>query len=151
MERKAMLSEVDVKQVSLPELVKFIEEMREEFPVAVKVLAKKLFAQEYGVSPKEIEAFDTQFINSKEIIDSIHSLEGEMQHKMVGTMVLSLHDTFGFGKVRILRLWGKAQETIGSGNLSAEGLANWCEARGIDYDKTFGVQSNYCWDFKENE
>lgn len=141
--RVVRLNEVDITEVTLPELVRFMEALRQEFPIAVRIIAKKLFEQEYGISKpasEPLETFDvSQGIDESQVLEGFRLLKDEFHTEMAGVMILSLHKGFGFGRTRVLRLWEGAQAMLGSTDtVPAEELAKWCEARGIDYEKEFG-------------
>lgn len=136
--KPASLSDVDPKNVTLKELVDFIEAMRIEFPIAIRILAKRLMKSE----TKPLETDYPGAINDAKIIEALHKLEGAMQNiaqkEVAATVVLSLHSTFGFGRKRVLRLWGQASEMVGGKAPTVDELVKWCEARSIDYDEVFG-------------
>lgn len=144
MEQNALLSDVDIKTVTLKQLVSFIEEMKKEYPVAIRVLAKRLLENELGVKNEPIET-DFQILNDDRIIESLHHLESDMKgqakNESIGIFVLSLNSTFGFGKKRILRLWGEAKDMFDGHSPTVDELIKWCDKRGIDYDDTFGIQA----------
>ncbi len=140
--RTASLSNVDPASVTLKELVDFIDEISVVFPVAIRVLAKRLIGR--PAMNHDSDYFQQQF-NDEEIISSLRKLESEMQNiaqkEVAATVVLSLHSTFGFGRKRILRLWDQARDEIESKVMTVENLVRWCDARGIDYDEIFSSTS----------
>lgn len=146
MENKtASLHDVDIKSVTLKQLVDFIESMRSEYPIAIRVLAKRLLAQEYGiVDPSDLtEAYP---FDDAKVIESLVHLKDDISDQAKGeaatAFVLSLHSTFGFGRKRVLRLWDEAMAlSNGDAPPSVDDLVKWCERRGIDYDEVFGYQT----------
>lgn len=144
MDNKANLNDVDASSVTLIELVNFIDRLRDQFPVAIRVLTKRLISQEYGMQPEHFG--DMIKLDEDKIIESLGLLRNDMNRQAKNEsntiLVLSLHSTFGFGKKRILRLWGQAADQFGGRSPSVEELVAWCEKRGIEYDQEFGIGSD---------
>lgn len=134
---KVSLRDVDIKNVSLKELVEFMEAMKEEFPVAVKILTKRLLTNDTG--PVQMTDAIPHYNDDERIIGSMMLLKDDIaakeQGKASAKFVLGLHEHFGFGKIRMMRIMEQAP--IGP-NRTVNELIEWCEKRGIDYDATFG-------------
>lgn len=143
---KPNLNDIDAASVSLKELVGFIERLKVEHPIAVRVLAKRLMKEEYDGILQNIGrevAVDSEMPYRDKIMESFEQLTGDVQrqtrNETQAVIVLSLHSTFGFGRKRMLRLWGQAQEQFGGNSPTVEQLIDWCNRRGIDYDTEFGI------------
>lgn len=144
MNDKPNLNDVDASSVTLKELVGFIDRLHAEFPVAIRVLTKRLIRQEYGMNP--VHFGDAQQLDEDKIIDTFGYLKNDIKRQAnndsQAIFVLSLHSTFGFGKKRMLRLWGQASNIRGGKSPTVEELVEWCQKRGIEYDEEFGLGSS---------
>lgn len=136
--KTASLSDVNVSNVTLKELVEFIDAMKEEFPSAIRVLGKKLGAVQSEIAATATEYMQEQ-LDDEKIIASLELLKGAIGQQAAGDVssrfVIGLHKEFGFGKIRMLRAF--MQQASNGAVPTADELVVWCKARGIDYDEVF--------------